>query len=295
MICTFLGTAAAQGLPPIHARNTFYQKVRCRPNEVRTRTGFRIGNKHQIDISPDISAQLNRLGMDMYSVEHLLLTHTHGDHFSPVDLFDCLLMASEESGSLNPVKPTLYLSKPAYIWLCSDWLNAYKRFFNEERWAKVNSLINIVPVDYYRDYQAGELSFFTVKSNHMALGEGEYAINYLVSNNDTSIFYASDTGFYKEDTWAQLKGRYANAVVMEATFTSSTTRGGHGDGHLNFQTFSDMLQRMAEIGFIDSKSVIYATHFNGAQQHFQAELENLVANMPFEVKIAQDCSSFVLR
>ncbi|MDM3870093.1 MBL fold metallo-hydrolase [Porticoccus sp. W117] len=278
MICKFLGTSGAQGFPPIYGRNDFYTSLREEePDEVRTRTGFRIGREHQIDLSPDIAYQLRRYGSDMYDIRHLLITHTHADHFAPQELFDALSMCSEEPASTNTAPINLYLSTAAHEWLIDRYLPVHHGFLNKKRLKDLEQFLNIHCINYFESFRAGDLEVDAVKGNHHALGVNESALNYLVHSPSRSILLAWDTGFYQDDTWEYLQGKRADTVVMEATFGPWKDRGHMNDTHMNFDTFHNQLEKMSKIGFIDSNTRIYATHISSAlhmsHQHLQAQLD----------------------
>ncbi len=289
MECRFLGTGAAQGFPPVFGRSNFYTQIResCR-QEIRSRTGFRLGNMHQIDISPDITWQLARHELDLYDLEHLMITHTHGDHFAPLEVFDAMIMTAEipETVSDRPVK--LYLSRAAASWLKDSYLPSQKNFLTRRILEKLEDHIDVVALQYYQQYQAGMLRFETVKGFHKALGEDEFSINYLLSNGQRNLLFACDTGFYSDDTWEYLKGKTADIVVMDATFGTMPDRGDVGDTHLNFETFHAQLDKMASIGFIDKDTEIYATHISCANGKSYEELQAVLDGYGWGTVLARD-------
>ena len=289
MDCQFLGTGAAQGFPPVFGRSNFYTQIResCR-QEIRSRTGFRLGNTHQIDISPDITWQLARHELDLYDLEHLMITHTHGDHFAPLEVFDAMIMTAETPETVNDRPVKLYLSRAAASWLKDSYLPSQKNFLTRRILEKLEDHIDVVALQYYQQYQAGMLRFETVKGFHKALGEDEFSINYLLSNGQRNLLFACDTGFYSDDTWEYLKGKTADIVVMDATFGTMPDRGGVGDTHLNFETFHAQLEKMASIGFIDNDTEIYATHISCANGKSYEELQAVLDGYGWGTVLARD-------
>jgi phosphoribosyl 1,2-cyclic phosphate phosphodiesterase len=78
----FLGTGAAEGSPAMYCRCQHCTTVRkTGGKDLRTRSALRIGELYQIDIGPDINWQLHTHGLDMHSIEHIFITHTHADYF----------------------------------------------------------------------------------------------------------------------------------------------------------------------------------------------------------------------
>lgn len=227
---------------------------------LRTRSSFRIDERHQIDFSPDCFRQALELGIDFYGLEHLLVTHSHDDHFAFTQLFtkDCAVR-----GSSAPI--TVYLQAAAARWI-EDQAALYARD-PKERTALLERY-PLVPVDYFSTFRAGDLEVSAVKANHRAFGrsdsgEDEFGLNYLIRLKDgRTLLYATDTGWYSEETWEFLKGKRADLVIIEATFGGRTDRGERPDGHLDIRSVRGMLATMAEIGFLDASSRAYATHFN---------------------------------
>jgi phosphoribosyl 1,2-cyclic phosphate phosphodiesterase len=263
----FLGTGAAEGAPAAYCRCATCQGVRERGGiELRTRSSVRIGPHHQIDVSPDQYQQTIAAGVDMYDVEHLLITHTHEDHFTLTGLTD-----KQMSQKTNGKPLSVYLSEPGRAYVekmtaavpCSD---------ADLRWLKQNLVL--VGLEYFREYVIGGFSVQTVKGNHTARGVNEHSINYLVGLPDGKrLLYACDTGVYREETWEYLAGKRVDALILECTFAGRTDRGELPDGHLDLASWFRTLERMAEIGFVDGNTAVYATHFNPHQglNHFEIQ------------------------
>ena len=99
-----------EGAPAAYCRCATCQGVRQRRGvELRTRSSVRLSLHHQIDVSPDQYTQTIAAGLDMYDVEHVLVTHTHEDHFTLPALMD-KQMSVETNG--RPL--TVYLSSQAH-------------------------------------------------------------------------------------------------------------------------------------------------------------------------------------
>jgi phosphoribosyl 1,2-cyclic phosphate phosphodiesterase len=109
----FLGTGAAEGSPAAYCRCDTCRGVRQRSGvELRTRSCLRIGPHHQIDLGPDSYFQMIRAGTDLYDVEHVLVTHSHADHFSLQALLD-----KQMSRETNRKPIRLYMSAPARTYI----------------------------------------------------------------------------------------------------------------------------------------------------------------------------------
>ena len=156
MDITFLGTGAAQGVPPVFSRNAFFDEIRKNGGpEIRTRFSTRIGNNIQVDISPDCFTQLRDNQLSFYDTDHLFITHTHGDHFSVFSLIDSALMAAEISEDVSERVMDVVLSKPAHQWLFEQYLPSQSKFLNQQNMELALSQMKFIPLDYYSAIQLG--------------------------------------------------------------------------------------------------------------------------------------------
>ena len=73
----YLGTAAAEGWPAL-----FCDCDICR----RTRTQAMVDRRILMDFPPDTYTHALTYGLELGQVQHLLVTHSHMDHFFPVEL-----------------------------------------------------------------------------------------------------------------------------------------------------------------------------------------------------------------
>jgi len=86
---TFLGTAAAEGVPQLWCRCDNCRVARERGGRhVRCRTATLINDDLLIDAGPDLAPSAGRLGLDLSAVRALLITHPHYDHLDAASLRD---------------------------------------------------------------------------------------------------------------------------------------------------------------------------------------------------------------
>jgi phosphoribosyl 1,2-cyclic phosphate phosphodiesterase len=286
MRLTFLGTGAAEGVPPVYGRTAFHERVRREGGaDLRTRSSLRIGDHHQIDFSPDNFWQMHRNATDMYDVQHLLVSHSHEDHF------DFGQVVSKEMPDGTNGRPLhVSLSRLAHDWLLR-LLECAGHFAGmpEEKVAAFWERYPLHPLDYFEGYDMGGIAAETVAGNHTVAATGERSINYLLTLPDNSrLLYALDTGYYTDDAWEYLQVRSADLVIMDCTFGGRTDRGDYPSGHLDCYSFHRMLERMNRIGFIHEGSRIFATHVNPDQGWDHAALQAFFDEREFPVTVAYD-------
>lgn len=280
----FLGTGASEAIPAAFCRCPHCQKARRDGgHDRRTRSAFRIDSRHQIDFGPDSAAQMASLGLDAFGLEHVLITHTHDDHFDVAELLarDCAFPAS---------------TAPLHIYLCSDGLDWARNLFRSYTGAlsvqeekKFFDIYRLVPVAYFQTFTAGALKATAIQANHRGFGAREWGLNYLVELPDgRSLLYATDTGWYGEQTWEFLSGCKADIVILEATFGGDTQRDPHPKGHLDVRSALLTLERMEAIGFVSDDTRLYATHINHKHGLMHADMQAAFDHSRFPVTVAYD-------
>lgn len=278
----FLGTGASEGIPAMFCRCDYCNRARQNGGkDIRSRCSFRIDAKHQIDFSPDMFWQINQCNVDLFELEHILITHTHEDHL------DIPQIMSRNSAVPIDKKPiNIYVNEHGVKW-ANDQLFQYltdpksHNIFMER--------YRIIPTRYFEAFSAGELVAVPLKANHKGFGINEYAQNYLVQLQDgKSLLYATDTGWYPDETWEFLKGKCADIIIMEATFGGRLDRGIHPDGHLDVRSALLMLDKMKETGFVRDNCSIYITHINHKHGMMHEDLQTAFNNSRHKATVAWD-------
>lgn len=278
----FIGTGAAEGVPAAFCRCPDCKGVRQRGGkEIRTRSSLRIGKHYQIDFSPDYYNQMLKHRTDLFDLEHLLITHSHGDHLAYPGLFDKTMSRVTNGKPLN-----IYLSEPAESY--------FERLITEPtvsaskiRWIEENLCIH--PVKYFSKLTVGELRVSAVKGNHRVERTNEETLNYLIQfPSGTTLMYACDTGYYLEETWNHLEREYADILIMDCTFGGRRDRGEFPSGHLDIASFLRMLEKMVSVGFIDDSTHIFATHINPHQGLTHYAIQERFDESTYRVTVAYD-------
>lgn len=282
MNAVFLGTGAAEGCPSTYCRCSVCQAARKNGGkDIRTRSALRLGEHHQIDVPPDTAWQMMMHGLDMFTVDHILLTHTHGDHLSLPALTD-RTMAARTSG--KPI--TVYLSEPARVFLeqiaAATGLSAALEDSVKDR-------VQLVPVEMFDRYRIGAIEVQTLVATHGGCGPDERTVNYFITTPDgRHTLYAVDTGYYPESTWDYLEGLHADTVIMDCTFGGRKDRDLKPSEHLDVQSFVGVIDRMAAIGFVNKATSIYATHINPHQGLTHTGMEAAFVESGAKVNVAFD-------
>jgi phosphoribosyl 1,2-cyclic phosphate phosphodiesterase len=281
----FLGTGAAEGIPAVYCRCPYCARVRERGGrDLRTRSALRIGERYQIDFNADTASQIQQEKLDLFALEHILITHTHDDHFQFEEIVKKSLALVKNENPLH-----VYLSVPAKLYFDSIVHVFTAQLEDEADEATFWACYPVHALQFFERYSIGELEVETVKGSHAAEGEKQYSLNYLIRLPDgRRLLYAVDTGYYLEETWKFLRGRHVEILIMDCTEAGRTQGEERPFAHHNGRSFLGTLERMRSIGFIDGDTRIFATHIQPHQGLFHEEIQRFFDQSPFAVTVAYD-------
>lgn len=285
----FYGTGAAEGVPNPFCRCFLCEHARRQGGrDRRRRSMLRVGRSLCIDMGPDTVAAAMDFG-DLHDLAHVLITHTHEDHF--------YYALAETRALAKPVPEAplhCYLTGPAY-----DVLAGY--FGNRSIYGgRLQTLVDRGIVAYHRlEYlqqaPVGETTVIPFKGNHPG-HMGEMAANYLLQTGGETIYYGVDTGYYLEETFEALRGRHVDILISECTRGNEISKGPQPARHLHFDAALSVFQRLFDADVIDEKTRIYLTHLNHKHTATHEQMEQLAANavFPCRIEIAYDGMRVVL-
>jgi len=257
-----MGTAAAEGWPAVWCRCQYCQEARRRGGrDVRTRAGAVVDGVLKIDFGPDTYMQALQQGIDLTRLEHLIVTHAHGDHFAPGDL---------------ALRGTVYahgLEHDLTVWAGDQALAMARQALAVERTTGV-VLRRVRP---FEPFAAGDFRITPLLADHNPL---ETCYLYLIERGGRRLLWGLDTDLFPEETWAYLANRSPlHAVVLDCTNGPLTFRG----GHMGIGEVVAVRRRMLARGIATPETRFVATHFshNGGLLH--AELEERLCPEGFAV------------
>src|SRR4051812_28775351 len=83
----FCGTAAAEGWPALFCTCVACLEARRRGGkDLRSRAAYMLGETVRVDFGPDSYHHQQQYGLAYERLRHLLVTHSHDDHWFPTDL-----------------------------------------------------------------------------------------------------------------------------------------------------------------------------------------------------------------
>lgn len=208
------------------------------------RTGILIDDVVRVDLSPDSLAQVHAYPhLPLSSLEYLLFTHTHDDHFAVREL-------QYLSPNFAPLR-----TKPLRVW-GTEFLLGRIRTTMGKFFEPAPLVMNTV--EPFCGFPVAHLTVIGIPSNHKT---DEPCLNYLVTEVATrkTLLYATDTGWYHEATWEFLAGKRLDAVILECGLGGNDT--GYA-GHLSLDGCVSFNNRLAADCDLAPDAPFYLTHIS---------------------------------
>lgn len=266
----FYGTGASEGIP-----NPFCDCEMCNHarkysgRNIRKRSCFRVGKDLMIDMGPDIFSQALLYG-SLRDIEHVLITHTHDDHFN-FEALGLIMMAT-----VHRHKPIhFYLTERAYDYI-EELRNSPIAFGGDLRRMESQGLYYFHLLSCFETYEIGKYKVTPVRGNHRGNMPDEKSANYLIQLPDgKKLLYSLDTGLYSEETLEFLKNAGADIWVTECTFGNLSPQE-EWSAHLCVETLMEQTKRLDEKKALAPGCPVYVTHINHCHTAYHEKLQSLL-------------------
>jgi phosphoribosyl 1,2-cyclic phosphate phosphodiesterase len=257
MKITFLGTAAAEGIPSPFCDCPTCEHARAEGGRnLRRRQSFLINDDLLVDIGPDLFASCAQHGISLVPLRYLLVTHNHLDHFA----------ASNLQLRAKPFRLATELKEMAMV-AGPSVLASWELSGGSDR----QSGIRRIPFLPGRSVELHPYSVTSLTAVHNgSIGD---AMNYIIDDGGKKILIASDTGLYGDSVWEQLNEHRFDSVIYEATLLKVDP----GKEHMNRSDLLLMVRKMRELGCINASTTLTATHFSHQSVGPHQETEALLA------------------
>lgn len=260
----YLGTAAAEGQPGIFCRCALCLEASRRGGkDIRTRSQALVDNSLLIDFPPDSYWHMVHHGVDLPNIRHVLVTHTHQDHFYPDEFYYRRRGFCRTEGLL-----TLY---------GNDALKKRMDSYLEESGSSyAHSKLACVELQPFARH---DIDGFGVTPLLAAHDRSERCYIYLIESGGKRLLYGNDTGVFPEATWAHIRGKPFDLISLDCTHGKEA----EGSNHMGVPDLFEIRKRLEESGCVKENTRFVATHFshNGGLLHEQ--LEEALAPAGFSV------------
>lgn len=252
----YLGTAAAEGWPALfcHCR-CCTEATRLGGKDLRTRSQAVIDDTLLVDFPPDTYHHMLQYGVRLPDIQHILVTHSHEDHFYPLDL------TMRRRGCCDDDLPPLHIYG-------NDKVEALFRRTMAEMPAgtELETRLQFHRVENFVPFEAGGYTVTPMTARH---AKNENCLIYLIEKDGKRLLYGNDTGIFPEETFAFLAGKQLDLVSLDSTML----RHKEGTNHMGLEDNALVRQQLETLGCLHAGTRYVITHFshNGGLLHHEIE------------------------
>ncbi len=250
----FWGTGAAEGIPCGFCGCPVCQEARKKGGRYqRTRAQVMIDDQLLVDMGPDTYVNANRAGYDLSQLEHVLITHSHCDHFYPNELHN-----RQIEFSYDMKYPTLYIHGSKNI---SDMY--YTFMAGQGQYLIDQKRVGLNVLEKYKTQDVGPFKVTSLPATH---GTGDPSV-YIIEKDGKTIFYLNDCGTLKDEVfdWLSKTNFKLDLVIYDCTHAMRNTltdQEGKYWSHMGQPNNIVTRQRLTEMGLYTDKTISVETHFS---------------------------------
>lgn len=214
---------------------------------MRSRAAYMLGDRIRIDFGPDTHLHQQRYGLRLDLLDHLLVTHSHSDHWYPMELFWRRRGYSVAPDRILHVWGNEAVGRSLVLAVGEDLDQVKLQFHVVRAWEEAD---------------LGDVRATAVPAVH---DPSEECLNYILETGGRRLLIAHDTGWYPAETWLRLAERPLDVVLFDCTYGSEdSTR-----GHLGCAAVVRARDELGRRGGLAPSARVVATHFshNGGWLH----------------------------
>lgn len=262
----YWGTAASEGWPALFCRCEACRKARQLGGaNIRTRSQACLDQSVLLDFPADTYLHALQYRRDLSDIRHVLITHSHEDHFYPLDM---MLRVPPYAHDHEEPQMTVYGSDKV-ISMLEETIRS-SGFSRDE----VLPYLRAVPVCAFNPFTMGTYQVTPLLADHIP---GEMCLLYLIEKDGKTLLYAHDTGIFPDATWEYLKGKKIDLVSLDCTFVTHSCR----KNHMGLPEAVETRDRLLEMGCATPKSQFVINHFSHNIPVLHRELSKEAAKLGF--------------
>ncbi len=256
----FLGTGAAEGAPAVFCNCEVCQELRRRgEKEYHTRAQYLIDGVLGIEFPPDAYYHALRFGLDFSKMRHLLITHSHMDHFYAHDFI------------LRGYKYASNPNQPLTIYGNGEVVKVFSECTRREMKPVVAENYTLVVVFAFTPFACGEYQVTPLLAQH---SKEESAFVYLIEKGEEAYLHLTDTGRLPLATLDYLEAQFAGRekkidfVTFDCTFLNATA--GEISRHMGLEDNRAMQAEFLRRNITDGHTMYAITHYShNAKPYFE--------------------------
>ena len=254
----YLGTAAAEGLPALFCDCETCRKARVAGGkEVRTRTQAVVDRRGLIDFPPDTYAHALSYSLKLGQIQHLLITHSHMDHFFPVELIHRHEHFGHNTKGMLHVYGNAAVEKAFYDAVLIDRFKVHP----------LDNAVRFIRLEPFADFMADGYHIIPIPADH---DKREVCLIYIIEKDGKCLLYGHDTGMnLSAEAWECIFSHKYDLISMDATMGRVKTDG----YHMGLEDDIAFAKLLEEKGCIRQDTVKVINHFshNGCMTHGELE------------------------
>ena len=254
MKLTYLGTAAAEGMPGVFCNCEYCKEARrLGGKNIRTRSQAIINDDLLIDLPADTYSHFLNNNIEGDKIKYLLVTHSHQDHFYPDDL---------------RMRRDVYAHD-----MRVDKLQVYCGEGTADKIDKSDILeFGTIECNLLKPFDKVDIGGYTVTALPARHYHGDGALFYIIEGEKT-ILYAHDTGYFYDEVFEYIK---ENKIVFDlASFDCTNVDIPINDegSHMGIENINRVVGLLREMGAVTDETKMVINHFshNGAPLHHKLE------------------------
>lgn len=250
MKLTYYGTGAGEGWPGLFCNCQLCKEARrLKGKNIRTRSQALINDDLLIDLSPDTNMHSLVYGLDLTRIDHLLVTHSHSDHFYPADLE--LLR-----------RPFTHQHNHFHIYGNE---RVRQRIWSEvPKVEEVEECFSFYRAEPFKKLSVKNYTVIPLLAHH---DRGEECLIYEIIDGDKAMLYGHDTGAFPDSTMEYLANQKVHLDLVSLDCTTQSME--DGVYHMGLTDTVKQRKRLIDLGLADETTKWVVNHFshNGLWLH----------------------------
>lgn len=245
----YYGTSAAEGVPGLFCGcdNCRYAREKGGRN-IRTRNQALISDTILIDLPPDTLYHVQRLGLELYKIRHLFVTHAHSDHLLAADLLE------KQAGHahFDDMQPlTVYGSLPTVDKIFSA---IHKNtHVNSGRWI-------LQEIQAFSPVNVDGFTVTPLPANH-AFELNSFIFDIADNDSGKRLLYANDTGFFLNSVFSFIEKErpFYDLVSFDCTLG---LREDESEKHMSLRHCTELKSKLFSLSCVGEETIFVLNHFS---------------------------------
>ena len=266
MELTYLGTAAAEGIPCAFCSCATCQEARrLGGRNIRTRSQALIDGQLLLDLGADTYLHNMYGKLDLRQVRACLITHVHSDH-----------LYAEELDNRRPDFAHMEEEFPLTVYGSAEAIEQVQERIKGP--ALDSGRIRLETVEPFVPFTAAGYTVTALPAQHGT----RQPLVYIIQKDGKALLYAHDTSSFDEETWNWLENSGVHLDLVSIDCTAGIVPINYR-GHMNFERDVAFAERLRQAGVIDDRTRLIANHFShNGHINYDAAQEPTV-NCGFEI------------